>query len=243
MLNGIASINESLRIPTITHWTAEPVVLEDVTCFQLVAEVRRSTRIELLPPGLHPTDPSTLSIQAWDVATSPWGSFAFAFARLSCRSGLRARGLTMAAVATTQAAAEGLAATYGFPCQTGRIRLASHYDAVDLDVDDSLRIRAVDARPLGVEDVQYTGTMNLAQTPNGLRLVQVEADHSPTQVKRLRGRIDHFTAPSWGDARLDPYEIVAATVAAETSILLPPVRFVCRPDVSAFQGTEKVVVG
>jgi hypothetical protein len=240
MIVGNAEIASFVGMPTISAWSSGPVTLGDVTCFQLIAEVRRSSRLDLLPPGLHPTDPSTLSIQAWNVGASPWGAFAFVFSRLSCRSGLRARGLTTAAVATTDEAVRGLAETYGFPCRLGNILLVEHYDAVDLDVDDSLSVRAVDSRPLGLDDVQYTGTMNLAQSPNGLRLVQVEADHSPTRVQRLRGRIDRFDANSWGDGRLDPYEVVASTVATETSIVIPAVRFVCRPDVSAFQGTEKV---
>ena len=143
-------------------------------------------------------------------------------------------------VASSPEAAHGLATTLGFPCRVGSVKLARHYDGVDLDVDETLRIRAVDARPLGLDDVQYTGTMNLAHTPSGLRLVQVETDHEPLQVDRMRGRIDHFDAAAWGDERLDPYSVVAATVAQERAISVPALRFVCRPDVSAFEGTERI---
>ena len=240
MQYGSGAIGESISTPTITSWTKEPITLQQVTCFHVVAELRRSSRLQLLPPGLHPTDPPTLSIQAWEVALSPWGPFRVVFTRLSCRSGLRARGLTTAAVTDTDAASEGLASTFGFPCRVGAVRLAVHYDAVELEVDRSLQVRAIDPRPLGLDDVQYTGTMNLAHTPNGLRLVQVETEHSPTQVQRLRARISRFEPAGWGDSRLDPYHVVAATVAAERSIVVPTVRFVCRPDVSAFVGTEKV---
>ena len=34
-----------------------------------------------------------------------------------------------------------------------------------------LVVAALDPQPLGAEDVQYTSTLNLAHTPNGLRLV------------------------------------------------------------------------
>jgi hypothetical protein len=205
MLNGTAAVESfAAAAATIPSWSHEPLRFDDVTCFQLVAELRRAGRADLLPPGLHPTDPPSLSIQAWTATSSPWGPFSWVFTRVSCRSGVRARGFTTAAVANSAAAAEGLASVLGFPCRLGEVALAHHYDGVDLDVDDTLRGRAVDAHPLGLEDVQYTGTMNLAHTPSGLRLVQVEADHDASQVQRMRGRIDRFDAAAWGDARLDP---------------------------------------
>jgi hypothetical protein len=108
-------------------------------------------------------------------------------------------------------------------------------------VDETLRVRGVDAQPLGLDDVQYTGTMNLANTTNGVRLVQVEAEHAPTQVQRLRGRIERFDASDWGDDRLAPYDVVATTLSRERMITMPAVRFVCRPDVLAFEGTERVL--
>ena len=45
-----------------------------------------------------------------------------------------------------------------------------------------------------------------------------------------------------GDPRLDPYSIVTTTLARDGTLTIPPVRFVCRPDVSAFEGTESVKV-
>jgi hypothetical protein len=241
VLSGTAPV-ESLAgaVATIPAWSPDAVTFEGVTCFQLVAELRRAGRADLLPPGLDPTDPPSLSIQAWTVSFSPWGRFSWAFSRVSCRSGVRARGFTRAAVANSPQAAEGLASVLGFPCRVGAVALAHHYDGADLDVDDTLRLRAVDAQPLGPDDVQYTGTMNLAHTPAGLRLVQVETKHDPGQVQRMIGHVDRFEAAAWGDHRLDPYTVIAATVAQDRSITVPPLRFVCRPDVSAFEGTERI---
>lgn len=241
MLNGTASVASFEHgAATIPAWSHDALRFEDVTCFQLVAELRRAGRAALLPPGLHPTDPPTLSLQAWNVTRSPWGAFSWAFARVSCRSGVRARGLTRAAVADSADASSGLASLLGFPCRVGAVRLAHHYDGIDLDVEDTLRVRAVDAQPLGVDDVQYTGTMNVAHTPLGVRLVQVETDHDSLQVQRVRGRIDHFDAAAWGNADLDPYTVVAATIANDRSITIPALRFVCRLDISAFEGTERI---
>jgi len=241
MRNGTASIDAlARRAPTIAAWSPEALQLEQVTCVQVIAELRRDEPGSMLPPGLHPTDPPSLSIQAMTVGDSPWGPFSWVLARLSCRSGVRARGFATAAVASTATAADGLSRRAGFPCRVGRIALSVHYDGVDLTVDDTLRVQGVDARPLGVDDVQYTGTMNLAHTPQGLRLVQVESQHHVSQVQRVRARIDRFVPGAWGDDRLDPYFVVSATVAQETSVVIPALRFVCRPEVSAFEGTQKI---
>ncbi len=247
MLTGVADaerLAESLLAPTIAAWSKEPVELSDVTVLQVIAELRRAHRDELLPPALHSTDPPALSIQAWRVGDSPAGPFAFALTRLSCRSGVRARGFTTAAFATSPDAAELLRDRYGFPCRPADVDLAPHYDGCDLTVTVEGRpvlvVAALDPQPLGAEDVQYTSTLNLAQTPNGLRLVQVETDHHADSVERVQARIVRFEGEVWGDGRLDPYHVVTTTLARDRAMTLPPVRFVCRADVSAFEGTEAV---
>lgn len=246
MLQGTAAIDTLAgNAATIDAWSSEPASLVGVTCVQIIAELRRADRAALLPAGLHPTDPPSIALLGWRVDESPWGPFSWVSSRLSCRSGVRARGLTTAAVVDSVSAAEGLAVRYGFPTRVGDVRIERHYDGVDVSVDDGglpiLRAVGVDARPLGLNDVQYNGTMNLANTPNGLRLVQVEADYDPLQVERMKGRIEHFDGAAWGSATLDPYFVVAATVARERSITLPPVRFVCRPEESALHATERIM--
>jgi hypothetical protein len=247
MLSGTAdaaTLARDLDAPAIASWRKEPVELRDVLTLQVVAEIRRDARAMLLPPGLHPTDPTTLSIQAWHAADSDAGAFAVCLTRLSCRSGVRARGFTTAAVVDGETAAARLRDQYGFPCRSGEVRLRKHYDACTLTVAengrDILAVNGLDPDPLDPDDVQYTGTMNLADTPNGLRLVQVESHHHGESVERVAARIETFVADAWGDARFDPYYVVTTTIARAESVTLPPVRFVCRADVSAFEGTEPV---
>ncbi|MGD9932129.1 MAG: hypothetical protein AB7T37_00275 [Dehalococcoidia bacterium] len=223
---------------TINSWHSDPLVLGDVTVLQVIAEIRRGGRQSLLPPGLHPTDPSAISIQAWRIGESPYGSFSFVHVRLSCRSGVRARGLTTAAVASTGSAARGLSERFGYPCRLGAVTLNAFYDGAHLTVDDSLVVAATNATPLGPEDVQYTGTMNLAHTPSGLRLVQVEPEFTATRVDRLKARLERFDSDAWGGPLVAPYFVVAGSVA-HARVEIPPVRFVCRPDVSATEGTER----
>jgi hypothetical protein len=247
MLAGTAdaqTLARGLDAATIPDWSKEPLELRDVVTLQVVAEMRRDGRAGLLPAGLHPTDPTTLSIQAWRVGDSDVGPFAACFTRLSCRSGVRARGFTTGVVADSDRAADALRSRYGFPCRTGSVRLDKHYDSSTLVVSEAerviLAVTGLDPDPLGPDDVQYTGTMNLAHTPNGLRLVQVESHHHNEVVERVAARIDVFDGVAWGDARFDPYYVVTTTISRAESVTVPPIRFVCRADISAFEGTESV---
>ena len=102
-----------------------------------------------------------------------------------------------------------------------------------------LELNALDPDPLSVGDLQHVGSMNLAHTPPGLRLVQVEAHHEPSRVERLSARIDAFDAAAWGQPLLDPYWIVSCSVSLE-DIEIPAIRFVCDPLKPAAEGTERV---
>ena len=229
--------------PTIGAYPAVDVQLNEVVCLQVTVELRNSAREAVLPPALHPTVPAALTVQVWQVGGSPWGAFSCAFVRVGCRSGVRARGLTTGAVVSTAAAATGLRDSYGVPARVGTVLLRRGYDGADATVlydgQTILRIVAIDPEPMGLDDVQYTGTLNLAHTPTGLRLIQMEADHAATQVERLTPRLETFVGAAWGSALLVPALIVSGSVALE-SIVLQRVRFVCKVDELAFTGTESV---
>ncbi len=229
---------------TIEAFHPEAVDLTGVTCFQLTAEMRNAARESLLPAGLHPTIPAALSLQVLEVTDSPWGAFTLALLRLSCRSGVRARGFTRAAIASTEAACRGLSQVLGFPARAGTIHFRHGYDGVSIRIDAEdggclAAIEAIDPEPMGLDDVQFTGTLNLAHTPNGLRLMQVEMSPQPTRVERLTARIESFAGAGFADERIQPSRVIAASVVSMDA-QFPPVRFVCKPDELAFTGTEAV---
>jgi hypothetical protein len=229
--------------PTIADYFAEPIVFQNATLFQLVMEMRNGAREAVLPPSLHPTIPPTLSLQLWQVGESPWGPFRMAVARVSCRGGVRARGFTTAVAASTDLAVEALRNNFGYAARRADIHFATSYSGVEAAVAesgrDSFRANAVDPVPMGADDVQYTGTLNLAHVPSGLRLVQVEFHLEPQRVERLEAELRAFTPAAWGNDRLDPYYVVAASLASGT-VTFPPLRFLLRPDELAFTGTESV---
>jgi hypothetical protein len=242
MLTGSAAV-ESFRAGHVPTWDVEAVTLEGFEVVQALFELRAAGREAVLPPALHPTNPPTLAVQVWRVGGSPWGAFELAQVRVQCRSGLRPRGFVTGSVVDNEAAGAALAAGWGFTATMGEVRLRRFYDVttVEVDVDGApvLRLSGADPDPLGAHDVSWSSTLNLAETPNGLRLVQLDLDVVPERVERLHPSLEAFDAAAWGNDLLDPWYPVSASVAVGTATL-PPVRYVCRPDVLAFEGTETV---
>jgi len=208
-----------------------PVAWRDVEVLQAAFEMAYASRDGLLPPALTPTTPPLLIVLAWRVP----GEFTMVQVRVSCRSGVRPRGFVVAAVCDAPSAVDQLAA-WGLPVRLGNVTLKRNYDAVELR-GDGLHLVAADPDPLSPGDVQYTVTMTLADTPRGSRLVQLEPEYDLERVERVRPRLLSFDAGAWGEPRLTPRHPVSATIAVG-AVTLPKPRFVCRPDISAFEGTE-----
>ena len=81
--------------------------------------------------------------------------------------------------------------------------------------------------------------MHLARTPRGLRLVQVDPTFAVERAERGRPHLVAFDAAAWGDARIVPMHPVSASIAI-ADVTLPRLRYLCRPDVWAFEGTERL---
>ena len=69
--------------------------------------------------------------------------------------------------------------------------------------------------------------------------MQLDAEYELRRVERLRPRLDSFDAGAWGGPPLEPRYPVSATISVG-DITIPPVRYLSRPDVTAFEGTEQV---
>jgi hypothetical protein len=244
MLTGRADVNLlAARAPVMTSFAAEPLHLEEAEILQAAFEQPYALRETSLPPGLYATSPPLLVLLVWQVARSPWGPFALAQARVSGRSGARPRGFVVGCVIDNPEAAAALASDWGLPAVPGSVELLRGYDraelAVQADGRTAVRMVGLDPDPLSVDDVQFSVTTTLATTPRGVRLVQLEPEYELRRVERLRPRLDSFDARAWGGPPLEPGYPVAATISVG-DITIPPIRYVSRPDVSAFQGTEQL---
>jgi hypothetical protein len=240
---GTARVDDLMTArPRVAGFTAGPIALPGAEVLQAAFEMPVSAREALVPPALHPTNPALCMIVAWRCPASPWGPFSLAQVRAQTRSGLRPRGFVVGAVCDSPAAADALATDFGFPARIGEVLLRRAYDAAWLEVAVSgqtiLALEGLDPEPLLPLDVVYSVTLNLADTPRGPRLLQVEPEYAVSRAERLRPRLLSFHPDGFGDRRLDPYHPVSASVAS-ADIVIPRLRFVCRPDTLAFTGTEQ----
>lgn len=244
MLFGTADVDAlAASAPHMDTLDAGTLVLRGVWVLQATFEMPGAARDVLLPPALHPTDPPLASWLVLQCPESPWGRFAVAQLRVSCRSGLRPRGFLVNSVVDSAEAGSALAAGWGWRHRIGQVRVARGYEAtaatVRVDGKTILDVALRDPDPLGPHDVQYTAGMHLAHTPRGLRLVQVDPDFAVERAERCRPHLLAFDAAAWGDARIAPAHPVVGSIA-RADVTLPKLRYLCRPDVWAFDGTEKV---
>lgn len=244
MLSGRADIAVlSAGSPTVTAFATEPLVCQGAQVFQVVHEVWGPDRAAVLPPGLHPVNPPTITWSFVAAPESEVGPFCLAQLRVVCRSGVRGRGFHVSCFVDNADAAAMLRAHWGFKATVADVTLKrlyhGTYGLVVVSGRTALDVRLLSPRPLAGDDLQYTDTMHLATTPAGLRLVQVEQAVGFHRAERGRPVLTSFDPEAWGEPRLRPSYPVSAS-SASADVAFQPVRFVCRPDVSAFEGTERV---
>jgi hypothetical protein len=244
MITGTAKLDDlKARRPRMPSFDAPAVALPGAEVLQAMFEMPTSARECIVPAGLHPTIPPALVLHAWRCPESPWGPFALVQTRAQTRSGVRPRGFVTGAACDNATAAAALAAGFGYPAQVAEIRWQRNYDTVRLEVvrggEAILAFEGADPDPLAPGDVQFSGTLNLADTPRGWRLVQVDPEFRPTRAERLRPKLSAFAAAAWGDPRLDPYYPVSGSLTL-ADVSIPALRFVCRPEELAFTATERV---
>jgi hypothetical protein len=244
VLSGTATLDELAgRQATLESFATEAVTLPGAEVVQALFEIRVGGRQRSLPSGLHPTNPPTFILQFWSCPDSPWGPFRMAQGRVGCRSGLRPRGLVQGCIVDNPTAMEALRARWGFPAQLGDVTVRRGYDIVTAAAVVAGRtlveLTGLDPEPLGADDIAYTTTVALAETPRGPRLVQIDTDIAPARAERVRPRLDAFITDGWVHESVEPYHPVSASVAV-ADVTIQRLRFVSKPEELAFSGTEPV---
>ena len=217
----------------------EAVVLEHAVVVQATFELAGLGREPVLPAGLAPTVPTLLTFLAVHVPDGPLGRLSFAQARLSCRSGVRARALVVASeVEGTSAAVEQLAEGWGLGGRSGAVRLDRRYDRVTVEVPAwGLVLAVADPSPIGAGDIQYVAGLHPVTTSDGeSRLAQVELDVVLERAERGRPELVTYDGLLVGSRRVQPAHPVAATVAAGT-FTLPRIRYLLDPELPPHLGT------
>lgn len=232
--------------PVLGSFDAPGLELADCGFLQALCEIESEPMCAMLPPALHPTLPPVVGFRAFAVEHSPWGAFRLAELRIECRSGLRPRGLQVGCVVDSEAARRGLAERYAHRGVLGEVEIERAYDAARLRVRRGsacwldLVIRAPER--LGEADTQFVSSLHPAQTPRGFRLVQVDVEPRPLRAERGRIELRAFDAAAWGEPAIRPSWMLPGVVG-RADVAIRPIRFACRADVLAFQGTETVGTG
>jgi hypothetical protein len=234
--------------PEMTSLEAGERVFREAVFVQALFEIQSEPMCEMLPPGLHPTLPPVVGFTVFDIPESDWGPFRMAQLRIECRSGLRPRGLAVSAVIESESdsARLALASEFGFRALAGQVELSRAYDEtrVRVAVDGHVWLETAMRAPqrIGEGDMQFVSSLHPATTPMGFRLVQVDTRYVVRRAERAPLDIERFDATAWGEGRIVP-SLPLPGVVGIADITLEPIRFVCRPDVMAFEGTEPVRPG
>jgi hypothetical protein len=228
-------------VPAVDRFATEPVAITDATLLQVICEIGVAGQLAVLPPALHPTSPPIAIWQLLQVNDSPWGPFRLASTRVGARAATKSRSFLVNAFVDNPRAGVALRESWGFPCVEADVRLCVGHDRISgwASVADSgcFDVELEDPSPVASGSVYYAPSMNLARTPLGTRLLQVDPEYLVKTVARGGPQVRHH--PGAVDDRLAPTWPVSATVAT-VDITLPAIRFVCDPDVPAAQGTETV---
>jgi acetoacetate decarboxylase len=246
-VDGTRDISAELERAPLVIPATEPVVLERAEFFQVMFEIESGHVASMLPPALHPTDPPTVTFTAIRAVDSPVGTFTVIRTRIGCRAGVRPRGYVVGGYIDNADAGREIAEKWAFPTQVAGTSLRRAYHdivaEVVLDGRTILRTSLVDPKPLAGSEIQFAANMHLARVQrNGSvlpRLVQVDPELTIHRASSGQPRIDVFEAGAWGDARIKPvYPVSAWHVVADLE--LPRIRYLCDPNVTALQGTEKI---
>ena len=244
MLFGTGSVDSiAKRAPRMESVDTDALTLPGVELLRVSFEIERREIETCFPPALQATLPPLVIWSVYRCKEGPLGPFCLAETQLSCRSGARSRTFLLGGVIDSEEAGAALSERWAFDPRLGEVRLFQGFDRADASVliegRPILEISMCDPVPLGETAIHFAASMHPAHTPKGLRLLQVDASYHVHRSERGRAIVDCFRAEEWNEPRGRPTKSVAATFTTLDLTLEKP-RFMGRPEVNAFEGTESV---
>ena len=230
-------------VPKIASFDVADLALGAVSVLHVGYETAGSGSAETLPPALNPSVPPHLTWLFYSAESGPFGPFTLAQTRIGARAGLKPRGFLVSAVTDNARLAEALSAGWGYTVRVGAADVRRYYDRIvataGLGGRTILELSLVDPELLSGAAVPYTANLQLAHTPLGLRLVQVDAEYVIHKAEVGQPELLCFDAGAWGDDRLQPTAPIVGS-ATDAELTLPGLRFVCDPDRPATEGTVRL---
>jgi len=244
MLFGKGSVDTiAKRAPRVGSLDTDSLALPGIELLRVTFEIARRDVESLFPPALQATLPPLVIWSVYRCKEGPLGPFCLAETQLSCRSGARSRTYLLGGVIDSEKAGAALSERWGFDPRIGEVRLFQGFDRADASVlvegRTVLQISMRDPVPLGKTAIHFATSVHPAHTPKGLRLLQVDASYHVHRSERGRAFLDCFSADEWNEPRVRPTNSVAATFTI-ADLTLEKLRFMGRPEVNAFEGTESL---
>lgn len=231
------------RVPQLASFEAPELALGEVTVLQVTFEMAGEGSAEVLPPALNPSVPPHVTWLFYRGEGGLFGAFTLAQTRVGARAGLKPRGFLVSAVTDNAGLGEALSSGWGYEIQLGKVEVRRHYDRimgrVRVAERSILEVDLVDPTILSGASVPFTANLQLADTPLGLRLVQVDAEHAVHRAEVGRPELHCFDGEAWGEARLVPTVPIVGSLS-EADVTLPSPRFVCDPEIPASEGTVRL---
>ena len=244
MLFGTGSIDTiAKRAPRVGSLDTDPLRLAGIELLRVTFEIERRDVGAFFPPALQATLPPLVTWSVYRCKEGPLGPFCLAETQLSCRSGARSRSYLLGGVIDSEKAGAALSERWGFDPRIGEVQLSQGFDRADARVlikgRKVLEVSMRDPVPLGATAIHFATRVHPAHTPKGLRLLQVDAAYHVHRSERGGAFVDCFSADEWNEPRVRPTKSVAATFTT-ADLTLEKLRFMGRPEVNAFEGTESV---
>jgi hypothetical protein len=248
-LSGTADVTVAAgRAPRLRDLDSERWELPGADLLQVSCEVAEEASLALLPPALHPSIPPYATFSFERCPQSPVGPFSLAQVRLVARSGVRPRGYLLQAWTDSKAAAEELAARWGFTVELAEVDLDARHDVVSGRVirRGHVILHAELEMPEAISgsDLSYQSSLHLCRFEDAGAenpvLVQVDPEYTFHRAERGRPHLRSFAPDAFPEAtRLVPRDpIIASFVRVDTD--LPRIRFVFDPTVAGGGGMRKL---
>lgn len=231
-LIGTRDTTRETGLARIEDLDSGPWDLGEIDVVHVNVEISARGQLRTIPPALHPSIPPHLSWLVYRVADSDLGPFSLAQTRIGCRIGIKARGLSVGAVCDNPAVGEALGSRWGFRVVPGEVGVCRRADQIEVSVATRLReilaVDILDPQLLAGAGVPIAAGLNLADTPHGRRLVQVDPEYVIASADRGRPVIRHFDATAWGDPNVVPSWPISGTFM-RARVVLPALRFLTDP--------------
>ena len=229
--------------PELADFETDAWELGEIDVLHVNYEISANAIQSSVPPALHPSIPPHLSWLVYRVKDSSDGPFTLAQTRVGCRIGLKPRGLLLSAFCDNPDVGRQLRSRWGFDVRAGHLVVSKHADQIELRVRsagrDILALDVVDPTLLPGGAVPIAAGMNLARTPVGTRLVQVDPEYVIASAERGKVKLHTFDAAAWGDPTIAPtWPISGSFIRAE--VTLPRLRYLTDPTSTSADGTTRL---